>query len=63
MSSPVALSGLVPFLKPYRGQLTLAGLFLLLAAAATLVTGAQAADVKVTLVQLSPAGGVGIARV
>ena len=36
MSSPVALSGLVPFLKPYRGQLALAGLFLLLAAAATL---------------------------
>lgn len=34
---------------------------LTLAAAATLATGAQAADVKVTLVQLSPAGGVGIA--
>ena len=36
MSSPVALSGLLPFLNPYRGHLALAGLFLLLAAAATL---------------------------
>ncbi|MDI9329724.1 MAG: ABC transporter transmembrane domain-containing protein [Alphaproteobacteria bacterium] len=36
MANPVALSGLLPFLKPYRGSLALAGVFLLLAAAATL---------------------------
>jgi ATP-binding cassette subfamily B protein len=35
--SPRSLSGLVPFLKPYRGHFVLAGLFLLLAAMATLV--------------------------
>lgn len=35
-SSPMALSGLWPFLKPYRWPLCLAGLFLWLAAAATL---------------------------
>ncbi|MEY2620434.1 MAG: Multidrug resistance transporter ATP-binding/permease protein BmrA, partial [Pseudomonadota bacterium] len=36
MANPVALSGLWPFLKPYRWPLVLAGVFLLLAAAATL---------------------------
>ena len=36
MPSPVALSGLIPFLKPYRWPLVWAGVFLLLAAAATL---------------------------
>ncbi|MEY2803463.1 MAG: Multidrug resistance transporter ATP-binding/permease protein BmrA [Pseudomonadota bacterium] len=36
MSSPLALSGLIPFLKPYRWRLALAGVFLCLAAAATL---------------------------
>jgi ATP-binding cassette, subfamily B, bacterial len=35
-SSPRSLSGLLPFLKPYRWHLVLAGLFLLLAAGATL---------------------------
>jgi ATP-binding cassette subfamily B protein len=35
-ATPRSLSGLLPFLKPYRGQLALAGLFLLLAAGATL---------------------------
>ncbi len=35
--SPRSLSGLVPFLRPYRGRIALAGLFLVLAAAATLV--------------------------
>ena len=35
--SPRSLSGLIPFLKPYRGRFALAGLFLLLAAMATLV--------------------------
>ncbi|MFM9880715.1 MAG: ABC transporter transmembrane domain-containing protein [Burkholderiaceae bacterium] len=34
--SPQSLSGLLPFLRPYRWQITLAGLFLLLAALATL---------------------------
>ncbi|MGY8903502.1 MAG: ABC transporter transmembrane domain-containing protein [Burkholderiales bacterium] len=34
--SPQSLSGLLPFLKPYRLQMALAGLFLFLAAAATL---------------------------
>ena len=33
---PRALSGLLPFLRPYRLQISLAGLFLLLSAAATL---------------------------
>jgi ATP-binding cassette, subfamily B, bacterial len=33
---PRALSGLLPFLRPYRMQIALAGLFLLLSAAATL---------------------------
>ena len=35
--APRALGGLLPFLRPYRGQLLLAALFLLLAAAATLL--------------------------
>ncbi len=35
-TSPLSLSGLLPFLKPYRWHLVLAGLFLLLAAGATL---------------------------
>jgi ATP-binding cassette subfamily B protein len=36
-ATPRALSGLWPFLAPYRGPIALAGLFLLLAAASTLV--------------------------
>ena len=36
-STPRALSGLLPFLRPYRGRIALAGVFLVLAAAATLV--------------------------
>jgi ATP-binding cassette subfamily B protein len=36
-SSPRSLSGLVPFLRPYRGHIALAVVFLVLAAAATLV--------------------------
>ncbi|MCM2251991.1 MAG: ABC transporter transmembrane domain-containing protein, partial [Ramlibacter sp.] len=36
-ASPRSLSGLLPFLRPYRGRIALAALFLLLAAAATLV--------------------------
>ncbi len=36
-ASPRSLSGLGPFLRPYRGRIALAGLFLVLAAAATLV--------------------------
>jgi ATP-binding cassette subfamily B protein len=35
--SPRALSGLLPFLKPYRAQMALAALFLVLAASATLL--------------------------
>src|SRR5579875_2256371 len=35
--SPRSLSGLLPFLRPYRGRIVLAGVFLLLAAGATLV--------------------------
>ena len=35
--SPRSLSGLVPFLRPYRGRIALAALFLLLAALSTLV--------------------------
>ena len=35
--SPKSLSGLAPFLRPYRTQIALAGLFLVLAAATTLV--------------------------
>ncbi|MES2481496.1 MAG: ABC transporter transmembrane domain-containing protein, partial [Pseudomonadota bacterium] len=35
--APRSLSGLFPFLRPYRAGITLAGLFLVLAAAATLV--------------------------
>ena len=35
--SPRSLSGLLPFIQPYRGRIALAGLFLVLAAAATLV--------------------------
>ena len=34
--SPRSLSGLLPFLRPYRGRIALAGLFLVLAALATL---------------------------
>lgn len=34
--SPQSLSGLLPFVRPYRGRIALAGLFLLLAAAAML---------------------------
>ena len=36
-SSPKSLSGLLPFIQPYRGAIALAVLFLVLAAAATLV--------------------------
>jgi ATP-binding cassette subfamily B protein len=36
-ASPRSLSGLVPFLRPYRGRIALAVLFLVLAATATLV--------------------------
>ena len=36
-SSPKSLSGLTPFLRPYRARIALAGLFLVLAAVATLV--------------------------
>ena len=35
--SPRSLSGLVPFLRPYRGRIALAALFLLMAALSTLV--------------------------
>ncbi|MET0312492.1 MAG: ABC transporter transmembrane domain-containing protein [Burkholderiaceae bacterium] len=35
--NPRSLSGLLPFLRPYRGRMALAGLFLVLAAVATLV--------------------------
>lgn len=35
-SSPKSLSGLLPFIRPYRIQIALAGLFLILAAATTL---------------------------
>jgi ATP-binding cassette, subfamily B, bacterial len=35
--SPRSLSGLLPFIRPYRGRIAVAGLFLVLAAAATLV--------------------------
>jgi ATP-binding cassette subfamily B protein len=35
--SPRSLSGLLPFLRPYRGRIALAALFLLAAATATLV--------------------------
>ena len=35
-SSPQSLSGLLPFVSPYKGRIALAGLFLLLAAGATL---------------------------
>ena len=33
---PQSLSGLLPFVRPYKGRIALAGLFLLLAAGATL---------------------------
>ncbi len=36
-ASPRSLGGLVPFLRPYRGRIALAALFLVLAATATLV--------------------------
>ncbi len=35
--SPRSLSGLIPFLRPYRGRIALAGFFLVMAAASTLV--------------------------
>ncbi|HSV53637.1 MAG TPA: ABC transporter transmembrane domain-containing protein, partial [Burkholderiaceae bacterium] len=35
--APRSLGGLLPFLRPYRGRIALAGLFLVLAAVATLV--------------------------
>jgi ATP-binding cassette subfamily B protein len=35
-ASPQSLSGLLPFVKPYKGRIALAGLFLLLAAGTTL---------------------------
>ena len=35
-ASPQSLSGLLPFVKPYKGRVAIAGLFLLLAAGATL---------------------------
>ena len=35
--SPKSLSGLVPFLRPYKGRITLAGFFLVMAAVSTLV--------------------------
>jgi ATP-binding cassette subfamily B protein len=35
--SPRSLTGLVPFLRPYRGRIALAGFFLVMAAVATLV--------------------------
>ena len=35
--APRSLSGLLPFLRPYRGRMAIAGVFLLLAAGATLV--------------------------
>ena len=35
--TPRSLSGLLPFLRPYRGRIALAGLFLVLSAASTLV--------------------------
>jgi ATP-binding cassette subfamily B protein len=35
-ATPRALSGLLPFVRPYRGRVALAGLFLVLAAASTL---------------------------
>jgi ATP-binding cassette subfamily B protein len=35
--SPRSLSGLLPFLRPYRGRIALAGLFLVMAAVATLL--------------------------
>ncbi|MEY4651508.1 MAG: hypothetical protein RI884_89, partial [Pseudomonadota bacterium] len=34
---PRSLSGLLPFLRPYRGRIALAALFLVLAAGATLL--------------------------
>ena len=36
-ASPRSLSGLMPFVRPYRGRIALAGLFLVMAAVATLV--------------------------
>ena len=36
-SSPRSLSGLLPFIQPYRGRVALAGLFLVLAAVSTLM--------------------------
>ena len=36
-ASPRSLSGLLPFVRPYWGRIALAGLFLLMAAVATLV--------------------------
>ena len=45
-STPRSLSGLLPFLKPYRWPLVLAGLFLLLAAGATLASLSSKASTK-----------------
>ena len=63
---PRSLSGLLPFLRPYRGRIALAGVFLVLAAVATLIfpvalrglidgglaTGANDADKGATLLAL-----------
>jgi ATP-binding cassette, subfamily B, bacterial len=63
---PRSLSGLLPFLRPYRGRIALAGVFLVLAAVATLVfpvalrglidggltTGATSADKGAALLAL-----------
>ncbi len=63
---PRSLTGLLPFLKPYRGRIALAGVFLVLAAVATLVfpvalrglidggltTGATSADKGAALLAL-----------
>ncbi len=63
---PRSLTGLLPFLKPYRGRIALAGLFLVMAAVATLVfpvalrslidggltAGASTADKGATLLAL-----------
>ena len=35
--SPKSLSGLLPFLRPYKGRIALAGFFLVMAAVSTLV--------------------------
>ena len=35
--SPKSLSGLLPFLQPYKGRIALAGFFLVMAAVSTLI--------------------------